>query len=173
MKEIEIKKIVKINEKNLNKITEWIYNCWGRDEMHTFEEIKKFVKHSLQETRLPQTYGAFINNEIIGMYQFLYEDLFVRPDIYPWLSNVYVDERYRNNGICRKLMETVKENARNNINFNELYLYTKHVNLYEKFGWKYISDIDTCNEEQRIQRLYKLELAETEFQTNIREEKQM
>ena len=107
------------------------------------------------------------------MYQFLYEDLFVRPDIYPWLSNVYVDERYRNNGIGRKLMESVKENARNNINSDELYFYSKHINLYEKFGWKYISDIDTCNEEQRIQRLYKLELAETEFQTNIREEKQM
>ena len=68
---------------------------------HTFEEIKNFVKHSLQESRLPQTYGAFINNEIIGMYQFSYEDLFVRPDIYPWLANVYVDENYRKQGYGR------------------------------------------------------------------------
>lgn len=91
MEEIEIKKVTEINENNLNKVTEWMYKWWGKDEMHTFEEIKNFVKHSLQENRLPQTYGAFINNEIVGMYQFSYEDLFVRPDIYPWLANVYVD----------------------------------------------------------------------------------
>lgn len=114
MEEIEIKKITEINENNLNKITEWMYEWWGKDEMHTF--------------------------------------------IYPWLANVYVDEKYRNIGICRKLMESVKANARNNINSNELWLFTKHINLYEKFGWKYISDIDTYNKEQRTQRLYKLKL---------------
>lgn len=101
MEEIEVRKIIQINEKNLNKITEWMYEWWGKDEMHTFEQVKEFIKYSLQESRLPQTYGAFINNEIVGMYQFSYEDLFVRPDIYPWLANVYVDEKYRNNGICR------------------------------------------------------------------------
>ncbi len=161
MEEIEIKKITEINENNLNKITEWMYEWWGKDEMHTFEQVKEFIKYSLQESRLPQTYGAFINDEIVGMYQFSYEDLFVRPDIYPWLANVYVDKKYRNNGICRKLMESVKENAQNNIKSNELWLYTKHKNLYEKFGWKYISDIDTYNKEHKIQRLYKLELVET------------
>ena len=36
-----------------------------------------------------------------------------------------------------------------------MWLYTKHINLYEKFGWKYVSDIDTYNKEQKIQRLYK------------------
>jgi len=41
--------------------------------------------------------------KLFGMYQFTYEDLFVRPDIYPWLANVYIDEEYRN-----KLMERAK-----------------------------------------------------------------
>ncbi len=63
-------KITKINENNLNRITEWMYEWWGKDEMHTFEQVKEFVKYSLQEKRLPQTYGAFINDEIVGMYQF-------------------------------------------------------------------------------------------------------
>jgi len=158
MEEIKIKKITEIDESNLNKMTEWMYEWWGKAEMHSFDEVKSFVTYSLQENRLPQTYGAFINNEIVGMYQFSYEDLFVRPDIYPWLANVYVDKKYRENGICRKLMESVEENARKNIKTNELWLYTKHIDLYEKFGFKYICDIDTYNKEQRIQRLYKLEL---------------
>lgn len=35
---------------------------------------------------------------------------------------------------------------------------TKHINLYDKFGWEYVGNIDTCIEEQRSQRLYKLKL---------------
>lgn len=96
--------------------------------------------------------------KLFGMYQFTYEDLFVRPDIYPWLANVYVDEQYRGNGICRKMLESVKENAKQNTEFNELWLYTRHIDLYDKFGWEYVCNIDTCIEEQRSQRLYKLEL---------------
>ena len=149
MEEVEIKKITEIDEDNLNRMTEWMYEWWGKEETLTFEQVKSFVKHSMQEDRLPQTYGAFIKKNI---------DLTARPDIYPWLANVYVDTQHRNKGICRKLLESVKENAKGNVNFNELWLYTKHIDLYEKFGWKYIKDIQTYNREQEIQRLYKLEL---------------
>ena len=55
------------------------------------------------------------------MYQFAYEDISIRPDIYPRLANVYIDEKYRNKGLCRKAMETVKENAKKNLDFNEIY----------------------------------------------------
>lgn len=158
MGELEIRRITELNQDNLNKMAEWIYDWWGKNEALTLEQMKIFLKSSMQENRISQTYGAFIGNDIVGMYQFLYEDLFVRPDIYPWLANVYVDERYRNKGICRKLMESVRENAKQNISFNELWLYTKHTNLYEKFGWEYVCDIDTYNEEQRMQRLYKMKL---------------
>ena len=40
------------------------------------------MKNSLQKNRLPQTYGLFLDGNIIGMFQFTYEDLSVRPDIY-------------------------------------------------------------------------------------------
>ncbi len=40
MEEIKIKKITKIDENNLNKITEWMHEWWGKNEMHTFEEVK-------------------------------------------------------------------------------------------------------------------------------------
>lgn len=59
---------------------------------------------------------------------------------------------------ARKLLESVKEISQSKLDFKELYLYTKHNNLYERFGWKYISDIDTFNEESRMQKLYKLDL---------------
>ncbi len=92
------------------------------------------------------------------MFQFTYEDLEVRPDIYPWLANLYVDEEYRNKGMARILLEKVKQIAKSSTNFDELYLFTKHKGLYEKFGWNYVSELDTHIKSPRIQRLYKLDI---------------
>lgn len=156
--DIEIKQLIDIDETTLNTITTWMYNWWGIKDGYSFDGVKCFMEHSLQKDRLPQTYGLFIDNKIIGMFQLTYEDLNVRPDIYPWLANVYIDEEYRTKGYGRKLLESVKEIAKNHLSFKEIYLYTKHKNLYEKFGWEYVSEIDTFNEESRIESLYKLDL---------------
>lgn len=93
---LEFKQLIDVDDKILKKVTTWIYDWWGRDQHYSFLEIECFMKHSMQKERLPQTYGLFLNDNIIGMYQFSYEDLDVRPDIYPYLSNVYIDEKYRN-----------------------------------------------------------------------------
>lgn len=115
----------------------------------------------MQKDKLPQTYGLFINEEIIGIYMFLREDLTIRPDIYPWLGNVYIDKKYRKKGYTKILLQTVLENLKNNTSERILYGYTMHVGLYEKYGWKFISNIDTYNKnkKERIQRLMKLEVS--------------
>jgi len=155
---LELKQLIDINDSILNTITTWMYNWWGIRDGYSFDAVKCFMKNSLQKNRLPQTYGLFLDGNIIGMFQFTYEDLSVRLDIYPWLANVYIDEKYRKMGYGRKLLENVKNIAKENTNFNELFLYTKHIDLYEKFGWNYISEIDTYNEKSRIERLYQLNL---------------
>lgn len=155
---LELKQIIDINDEILNIMTTWMYNWWGERDGYTFDGVKCFMEHSLQKDRLPQTYGLFLDNQIIGMFQLTYEDLGVRPDIYPWLANLYIDEKYRKMGYGRKLIENIKKVAQKNTNFEELFLYTKHIGLYEKFGWDFISLIDTYKEESRIERLYKLNL---------------
>lgn len=110
--------------------------------------------------KIPKTYGLFLDNQIIGIYQFTNVNLIVRPDIYPWLANVYIDKRYRNKGYGRKMLETVKDTAKDIKDYNEIFLWTEFEGLYEKFGWTFIADIDTYSKESRIQRLYKLDLEE-------------
>ena len=155
---IEFKQLINIDENTLNIITKWNYEWWGESSIYNYEKVKRFLQYSMQKDRIPQTYGLFLDNEIIGMCQFIYDDLDVRPDIYPWLANVYIDEKYRNKGYGRILIENATKVAHNVIKFNELFLYTKHIGLYEKFGWKYIGDIDTFKDESRIERLYKLDI---------------
>lgn len=158
MNNLEFKQIIEIDKQNLNIMTNWMYDWWGEEEGYTFDGVKCFLEHSFLKNRLPKTYGIFDNGRIIGMFQFTYEDLEVRPDIYPWLANLYVEKECRNKGIARILLEKVNEIAKIELEFNELYLFTKHVGLYEKFGWKYISDLDTYIKTPKIQRLYKLDI---------------
>lgn len=158
MDNFEFRQITQIDSENLDIMTKWMYNWWGKEEGYTFEGVKCYMEHTFQKDRLPKTYGLFHNGRIIGMFQFIYEDLDVRPDIYPWLANLYVDEEYRNKGMARILIQKVNEVAKTTLEFKELYLYTKHIGLYEKFGWNYISELDTYTKQPRIQRLYKLDI---------------
>ena len=156
--DIRIEQLTNIDKQTLETMTKWMYDWWGEENGYNIEAVQCFMEHSLMKDRLPQTYGLFLDNKIIGMYQFAYEDLSIRPDIYPWLANVYIDHEYRGKGYARILLENVKKTAREVIKFDEIFLYTKHIGLYEKFGWEYVSDLDTYNKEPRIQRLYKMEL---------------
>ena len=122
------------------------------------EELRCWLKNSFQSNRLPLTYGLFENNKIVGMYQFVNDDMFIRPDLYPWLANVYVEENSRNKGYSKLLLESIKENFPKNLSYKEIYLFTKYKGLYEKYDWKYVGEIDTFKTRDRIQRLYKFDL---------------
>ncbi len=154
-------KIIKLEDsknKIFDEILEWNYNWWGIRNGNSYEEVKCNLEHSVCKDKLPQTFVAVIDETPVGMYQLaMTDDLDSRPDIYPWLINVYVEEKFRGQNICRKLMETVPENAKK-ANLKELYLYTKHIGLYEKFGWKFIEEIKTFKNDSPIERLYKLEI---------------
>ncbi|MDO5110994.1 MAG: GNAT family N-acetyltransferase [Clostridia bacterium] len=135
-----------------------MYDWWGAEEGYSFDAVKCYMAHSMGEERLPQTYGLFLDGKIIGMYQFTQEDLFVRPDIYPWLANVYIDKPYRKMGYGGSLLQSVKNNAAKSLSGNEVFLFTKHIGLYEKYGWQFVSEIDTFLGESSIERLYRLDL---------------
>ena len=155
---IEIKKIIEIDDKILKIATDWMYNWWGIEENYSYEEVKCYMKYSFNDKKLPQTYGIFLGDKIIGMYQFTYRDLFLRPDIYPWLANLYIDQKYRGIGYGNILIESVKKNASKNLECDEIYLYTNHCGLYEKYGWKFISEVDTFEMNSKREKLYKLEI---------------
>ena len=153
--------IIKLEESNnlfFDKICDWYYNWLGIKNNESIEEIKCTFEHSLCKNKLPQTFVALIDGEPAGMYQLsMSDDLYSRPDLYPWLINVYVDEKFRGRNVARELMNTVKENAKE-LGLTELYLYTKHVGLYEKFGWKFIEEVKTFKDDSPVERLYKLEI---------------
>lgn len=155
---IKVEKLKNISDKDINTLAHWLYEFWGKDEGQNIEGMKCYVKSSMQDKNLPQIYGLYKDEELIGMYSFTYDDLTVRPDIYPWLSNVYIKEEERGKGYGRILLNSVKENLKKNTDLKEIFLYTKHLGLYEKFGWTFVSEIDTFEKNDKIQRLYSLKV---------------
>lgn len=155
-------KIVRLTDKNspwFQDVLNWNYNWWGVPQGKSYNEVKCQMEHSLcTGDKLPQTFVAIEREKPVGVYQLsMVDDLVGRPDIYPWLINVFVPENERGKNICREMMITVKENAKK-AGIKELYLYTSHVGLYEKFGWEFVEFVDTFKENAEKERLYKLKI---------------
>lgn len=141
---------------DLDRMTRWMHEWWGREEGFPVEAVRACMTRSLQTARLPQTFGLYLQDELIGMYQFTMSDLFVRPDVYPWLANVYIVPEYRGAGYGRILLGSVRENAAA-LGLPELFLFTAHEGLYERYGWEFVGMTDT-HLSPRQQRLYRLPL---------------
>ena len=145
--------------KIFEKICQWNYHWWGTRDGYSLDEVKYNMSHSLcTGSRMPQTFVAMSEGEPVGMYQIsMSDDLPSRPDIYPWLINVYVEEKFRGKGVCRALMNTVADNAKR-IGVSEIYLYTHHTGLYEKFNWKFVDLVPTFRKDSPLERLYRLKI---------------
>ena len=105
--------IIRLEEKNqyYDTIVDWMYHWWGIRDGKSIEEVKENIAHCLHTgLRLPQTYIALIDQHIAGVYMIsMMDDLESRPDVYPWIINVYVDEKYRHLHVCKEMMESVND----------------------------------------------------------------
>ncbi|MGN0292395.1 MAG: GNAT family N-acetyltransferase [Fusicatenibacter sp.] len=158
--ELEIIKVKESDQEYIRIMTDWIYNWWGEAEGYPWEEIESFCRHSASENRIPQTFLALADGKPAGMYQILMSDCKSRTDIYPWLTDVYVDETFRGQGIGKRLVESVPEKAQQ-LHQTELYLYTHLHGFYEKFGWEFVERFDPYTTPKGIQNLYRLKIVPT------------
>lgn len=153
----EIIKVKKNDIEYINIMTDWIYNWWGNAEGYPREEIHSFCAHSISEKHIPQTFIALVNGQPAGMYQILMNDCKSRQDVYPWLTDVYVDKAFRGQGIGKYLIESVPKKARE-LHLRELYLYTHLDGFYENFHWKFIEYFNPYTTPEGIQKLYRLDI---------------
>jgi GNAT superfamily N-acetyltransferase len=62
------------------------------------------------------------------------------PEIYPWISTLFVSEEYRGHRISEKLIAFANLYAKD-LGFDKTYIPSEHIGLYEKYGYTYIEDI--------------------------------
>lgn len=108
------------------------------------EAERRFSQHAHKE-QMPLTLVALHEGEAVGMCS-LRENDGIRPDLKPWLGSLAVTETYRQQGIGRKLIDAVKQEAKR-FGFSELYLFAFDHTIpqyYQSLGWEII-DTDTYN----------------------------
>lgn len=74
------------------------------------------------------------DDELVGFYQIKDHDN-DNTNFSPWLANVYIVPEKRKMGYSRKLLESIP-NILKDLDYDMLYLHTKLINYYDKFGWK-------------------------------------
>ena len=142
----------------IDQVAKWQYKTWGKESGFSYACVKENVTHSLQIDRLPMTYIALVDDAIAGYFQLsMADDLEVRPDLYPWLINLYVDKKFRHLGVADKLLREVPK-VMKQAKLSILYLYTTLDKMFEKYGWEMIEQLQTKQKNLPKQvKIYKLE----------------
>ena len=150
---IESLEIHKVNRNTqlASKLIDFIKNfSWVEVKEHMLSMVQnwKFI-----EWETP--FVAIVDKKVIGMVTIMKSDNYKLPEIYPWVSSVFVTEVYRGNKISGKLISFANKYAKK-IGFKRTYIPTKYIGLYEKYGYKYVKDV--INLDGFTRRLYVKEI---------------
>jgi predicted N-acetyltransferase YhbS len=128
-------------------VADWIYTEFvkgirdGITREHVFKSMQKSNK-----TELPIRLVAIESGRCVGTVSLVANDLKGR-DYAPWLASLYVDSSCRGNGIGERLVERVKEIAKD-LGYNELFLRTEHASdYYRRLKWQFV---ESCYDEHNL-----------------------
>ena len=100
-------------------------------------------------------FAAVKDGKIVGMASLLKTDYYPLPEIFPWVSCVFVEKEYRGDRISGALIDAANRYAKEQ-GFMKTYIPTEYTGLYERYGYTYVKDI--VNYGGGTDRLYVKEL---------------
>ncbi len=134
------------------KLLEFVWNfSWEEVREHTLQVIGGWA---FEDWETP--FAALAGDRIVGMATIAKTDYYPLPEIFPWISTIFVTEEFRGQGICGKLIDFANDYAAS-LGFTRTYIPTGHTGLYEKYGYKYVKDI--VNYGGDVDRLYAKDLS--------------
>ncbi len=125
----------------IDTLSEAQFELWGPlTGRNTLEEYRKLLHFAAESESLPTTLVAVENATVLGSVNVLENDLPLRPDIAPWLAQLYVFPNFRGRGALL-IAGTIAEARK--LNRSILYLYTSETlpSYYEKLGWSRMEEI--------------------------------
>lgn len=141
---IEIKTLDNSDEDILDLIAAWYSNWWTNNK--TKEEIKCEL---LNSSNILLTRVAYFNNEVVGACQLLIDDNIGIKKYTPYLANLFVRKDMRGKKVGESLILDMINEAKN-MGYDRLYLHSKHIGLYEKYGFTFFEEIKLHNKTKRM-----------------------
>ena len=124
---------------------------WGARNLSLNEFENKITKkiNKIRQLFNDEYYCKLIlldDNTLIGFISIFLNDGNERKDLSPWYATMYVKEEYRGKGYSKILNGAILKEAKRR-NIKKIYLKTTLKNYYEKFGAKYLEDL---NEKEKL-----------------------
>lgn len=125
------------------------YNSELNDKLLSFvknsswEEVKEHTAQMISENCFYEWESMFVavdGNKIVGHASVMKSDYYPLPDIFPWITTVFVTEEYRGMGICGMMIDYINQYV-TELGFSRTYIASEHFGIYEKYGYEYLKDI--------------------------------
>ena len=119
-----------------NMLLSYVEKCsWTEAKEHIAEMIRAW-KFTDWETM----FTAIHDGKIVGMASVMKTDYYPLPDIYPWVSCIFVSEEYRGQKISGELIAYANHYLKKH-GFSRSYVPSEFFGLYERYGYSYLRDI--------------------------------
>ena len=114
----------------------FVKNCtWVEAKEHIAQNIGNWV-FSDWETM----FAATVQGRIVGMCSVMKTDYYPLPEIFPWISSVYVAEACRGRRISEQMIAFANRYIEAQ-GFDRSFIPTGFVGLYEKYGYRFLREI--------------------------------
>ena len=122
-------------------VADWLFNQFGYLEpATTIELVERQLNQRLNTTGCPVTLLSFEGEDLGGTASLIESDLDSRPDLSPWLADVYVHPSSRKHGHGVHLAQGIAECAKRS-GFTKIYLYTAdQQSFFGRLGWVKLQD---------------------------------
>ena len=124
----------------LNQAASFFHNKCNVPIEAYLECMNTYLNH---ETNLGW-YLCLDENKIVGGLGVIENDFHMRKDLTPNICAVYVEEKYRNQGIAGHLLNLAVRDLKAK-GISPVYLVTDHTNFYERYDWKFLCMVQETN----------------------------
>ena len=120
----------------------WLWaESWGRHG-HSLEDTIGAVAKTVTATGMPHIYILLSEEQPVGTASLAASDLDARPELTPWLADVFVEPNSRGRGYAGRLTSAV-ESVCLERSVGTLWLYTRTAErIYARYGWRTVESFD-------------------------------
>lgn len=133
----------------LDNAANWFHTKWGIPSEAYLESMKECLNG---QDVVPQWYVVLHNDQIIAGIGVIENDFHDRIDLTPNVCAVYVEEKYRCQGIAGDMLQYVCKDMKDK-GIDTLYLVTDHTSFYEKYNWEFLCMVQGDGESE-MSRMY-------------------
>jgi GNAT superfamily N-acetyltransferase len=119
----------------INLVSQWIYDEWGRESGKTLEVITEVYRARAGSTQIPLTVVAD-DSGLVGTASLVVHDMQSHPELSPWVAGVFTSPGQRGRGVGEQLVKQILDEARR-LGHRRCYLFTNHSeSFYARRGWQ-------------------------------------